>query len=185
MATITLVIIVTPYFAIVLVPLSYVYYKALIYYIATSREVKRIESIARSPIYSTFGETLNGTTLIRAFKMQNNFVDKNSLQLNDNQTAYFAGTSANRWLAVRLEFVGAGIVLSAALFAVMERGTINPSLAGLSVSYALGVTQRLCWIVRMGGQCETQVTLGAALRCLGCAVIVLGLLSICSCALLI
>ena len=50
-----------------------------------------------------------------------------------------------RWLAIRLEFVGNLIILFAALFAVIERnsggGSLDPGLAGLSITYALQVSQ--------------------------------------------
>lgn len=63
---------------------------------------------------------------------------------------------ANRWLAVRLEMVGNLIILFAALFAVLG-GQSNPGLVGLSVSYALQVTQTLNWLVRMSSDIETNI----------------------------
>ena len=62
-----------------------------------------------------------------------------------------------RWLAIRLELVGNLIVFFAALFAVLARGKINPATVGLSLSYALSVTQSLNWIVRMTSDLETNV----------------------------
>ncbi|KNC71690.1 hypothetical protein SARC_15770, partial [Sphaeroforma arctica JP610] len=71
--------------------------------------------------------------------------------------AYYPSVSANRWLAVRLELNGNFIVFFAALFAVLARGDIDPSIVGLSVSYALSVTQGLNWIVRMSSELESNV----------------------------
>jgi ATP-binding cassette subfamily C (CFTR/MRP) protein 1 len=58
---------------------------------------------------------------------------------------------------VRLETVGTVIVTSAALLAVGEKGTLAAGLAGLSISYALNVTQSLNWLVRMASDKESQV----------------------------
>ena len=77
--------------------------------------------------------------------------------MDKNHQATFSGVVANRWLAVRLEFVGNCIIFSAALFAVLGRDSLSPGIVGLSVSYALQVTQTLNWLVRMSSELETNV----------------------------
>jgi len=67
------------------------------------------------------------------------------------------GIIATRWLTVRLETVGNSIVFAAALFAVLGRDSLSPGLVGLSVSYALQVTQTLSWLVRMTSEVETNI----------------------------
>ena len=64
---------------------------------------------------------------------------------------------ANRWLAVRLETVGNLIIFCAALLAVLGKDSLTPGLVGLSVSYALSVTQTLNWLVRMTSEVETNI----------------------------
>jgi ABC-type multidrug transport system fused ATPase/permease subunit len=59
--------------------------------------------------------------------------------------AFFISNVANRWLGVRVEFIGTCVVSLAALFAVIERHNIDPGLAGLSISYALNITGTLNW----------------------------------------
>ena len=63
----------------------------------------------------------------------------NAQKLDVNQSAYFHATVANRWLAVRLECIASGIVTGAVLFVVIGGDSVLPSLAGLSISYALAV----------------------------------------------
>merc|ERR1719500_735471 len=71
--------------------------------------------------------------------------------------ATFLGIIANRWLAVRLETVGNCIIFAAALFSVLGRESLSPGMVGLSVSYALQVTQTLNWLVRMTSEVETNI----------------------------
>ena len=78
-------------------------------------------------------------------------------RLDAQLRAYFWYITSNRWLAVRLETVGTVIVTSAAMLAVGEKGTLAAGVAGLSISYALNVTQSLNWLVRMASDKESQV----------------------------
>jgi len=148
---------VTPYFLLAMIPPGFLYYFTQRYYVASSRELQRLDSVSRSPIFSHFSETLDGVSTIRAFRRQLAFVADNERKLDHNLMAYFISTSANRWLAIRLEFVGTCIVTLAALFAVLGRGAISAGLGGLSITYALSITQTLNWMVRMTSECETNV----------------------------
>uniref|UniRef100_A0A8D2LRY7 Multidrug resistance-associated protein 1 n=1 Tax=Varanus komodoensis TaxID=61221 RepID=A0A8D2LRY7_VARKO len=136
------ILVATPAFAVVVPPLGLVYFFVQRFYVATSRQLKRLESVTRSPVYSHFNETLLGVSVIRAFQEQKRFIRQSDLKVDENQKAYFPSIVANRWLAVRLEYVGNCIVLFAALFAVIARHSLSPGLVGLSVSYALQVANR-------------------------------------------
>lgn len=131
------------------------------YYLATSRELRRLDSVGKSPIYSHFQETIAGVSTIRAYEQQRRFVFENETRLDDNQRAYFPSISCNRWLAVRLEFMGSIIIFGAAIFAVLGvlygSSYLDAGLVGLSVSYALSVTQALNWVIR--SYCEIEVRL--------------------------
>uniref|UniRef100_A0A8D2LSN2 Multidrug resistance-associated protein 1 n=1 Tax=Varanus komodoensis TaxID=61221 RepID=A0A8D2LSN2_VARKO len=152
------ILVATPAFAVVVPPLGLVYFFVQRFYVATSRQLKRLESVTRSPVYSHFNETLLGVSVIRAFQEQKRFIRQSDLKVDENQKAYFPSIVANRWLAVRLEYVGNCIVLFAALFAVIARHSLSPGLVGLSVSYALQViTTYLNWLVRMSSEMETNI----------------------------
>ncbi|XP_032595382.1 multidrug resistance-associated protein 1 isoform X2 [Drosophila grimshawi] len=156
LATIVVISISTPIFLAVIVPIAFIYYFAQRFYVATSRQLMRLESVSRSPIYSHFGETVTGVSTIRAYTVQDRFIDESDGKVDKNQVCKYPSLIANRWLAVRLEMVGNLIILFASLFAVLG-GQTNPGLVGLSVSYALQVTQTLNWLVRMSSDIETNI----------------------------
>ncbi|XP_053936985.1 multidrug resistance-associated protein 1 isoform X3 [Cuculus canorus] len=152
-----IILLATPIAAVIIPPLGLVYLFVQRFYVATSRQLKRLESVSRSPVYSHFNETLLGVTVIRAFEEQKRFIKQNDMKVDENQKAYYPSIVANRWLAVRLEFVGNCIVLFAALFAVMARNKLSAGLVGLSVSYSLQITAYLNWLVRMSSELETNI----------------------------
>ncbi|NWX50785.1 MRP3 protein, partial [Steatornis caripensis] len=157
LSTMIVIIASTPLFAVVIVPLAILYFFVQRFYVATSRQLKRLESVSRSPIYSHFSETVSGASVIRAYRRVKSFIDISDLKMDENQRSYYPGIVSNRWLGIRVEFVGNCIVLFAALFAVIGKNSLNPGLVGLSVSYALQVTLSLNWMVRMTSELETNI----------------------------
>ncbi|XP_045474208.1 multidrug resistance-associated protein 1 isoform X6 [Harmonia axyridis] len=144
-------------FVIVILIVGVIYYVFQRYYVETSRQLKRLESVSRSPIYSHFGETITGASVIRAYCQEDRFILESDNKVNTNQMCCYPSVIANRWLAVRLEMVGNVIILFAALFAVWGRDNIDAGLVGLSVSYALQITQTLNWLVRMTSDVENNI----------------------------
>ncbi|NXA04426.1 MRP3 protein, partial [Sapayoa aenigma] len=157
LSTMIVIIASTPLFAVVIVPLAILYFFVQRFYVATSRQLKRLESVSRSPIYSHFSETVSGASVIRAYRRVKAFIDISDLKVDENHKSYYPGIVSNRWLGIRVEFVGNCIVLFAALFAVIGRNSLNAGLVGLSVSYALQVTLSLNWMVRMTSELETNI----------------------------
>ncbi|XP_051630917.1 multidrug resistance-associated protein 1 isoform X4 [Manacus candei] len=151
------ILLATPIAAVIIPPLGLAYLFVQRFYVATSRQLKRLESVSRSPVYSHFNETLLGVSIIRAFEEQKRFIKQNDMKVDENQKAYYPSIVANRWLAVRLEYVGNFIVLFAALFAVIARNKLSAGLVGLSVSYSLQITAYLNWLVRMSSEVETNI----------------------------
>uniref|UniRef100_A0A8C1DPF8 ATP-binding cassette, sub-family C (CFTR/MRP), member 3 n=1 Tax=Cyprinus carpio carpio TaxID=630221 RepID=A0A8C1DPF8_CYPCA len=156
-STMIVIIFSTPIFALVIVPLMLLYCCVQRFYVATSRQLKRLESVSRSPIYSHFSETITGTSVIRAYGRNTAFVLLSDMKVDENQKSYYPGIVSNRWLGVRIEFIGNCIVLFAALFAVIGKEKLSPGLVGLSVSYALQVTMSLNWMVRMTSDLESNI----------------------------
>jgi ABC-type multidrug transport system fused ATPase/permease subunit len=158
--TMTVICTSTPAFLIFVLPLGWVYLSYQKYYLRTSRELKRLDSVTRSPIYAHFQESLGGICTIRAYKQENRFALENEWRMDANLRAYFPSISANRWLAVRLEFIGSIIILAAAGLAILSVASgsgISAGMVGLAMSYALQITQSLNWIVRQTVEVETNI----------------------------
>ena len=167
MVTIATIAFATPWFMVALLPLGFVYFKILNYFRAVSRETKRLESLARSPVYSHFSETLGGLSTIRAYGESNSFISDFESKLDVSTQAAYCIKSGDRWLSTRLELIGACITGLASIFAtqvVVSNGvsgigqTSNySSLAGLSLTYAIQITGMLQWVVRSFAQVEAAM----------------------------
>lgn len=158
--TLVVIAVTTPPFLALIIPLGAMYVWIQRYYLRTSRELKRLDSVSRSPIYAHFQESLGGISTIRAYRQQDRFELENEWRVDANLRAYFPSISANRWLAVRLEFIGAIVILAAAGFAVIAVATgtkLGPGMVGLAMSYGLQITTSLNWIVRQTVEVETNI----------------------------
>lgn len=74
----------TPLFIFVIVPVFIAYYFLLKYFIKTTRQLQRIASLTRSPIFSNFSETLHGIATVRAFQWNDKFIRR-----NDDHVSHF------------------------------------------------------------------------------------------------
>ncbi|CAJ0593581.1 unnamed protein product [Cylicocyclus nassatus] len=148
-----------PLFIIVIIPIFIIYIFILRYFIPCSRQLQRLASLTRSPIYSHFSESVQGATTIRAFGWTDMFKKQNKEKLEAHVRCSYYSLVSSRWLSVRLELLGSTIILATALFAVISRnwGTITAGEIGLSVSYSLNITFMLNMFVRQISEVETNV----------------------------
>uniref|UniRef100_A0A8C4YJF2 ABC-type glutathione-S-conjugate transporter n=1 Tax=Gopherus evgoodei TaxID=1825980 RepID=A0A8C4YJF2_9SAUR len=151
------VIVATPIAVVAILPLTALYAVFQNFYVATSCQLRRLEAASRSPIYSHISETFQGSSVIRAYKEQPRFILQNDSRVDENQRTCFPGVVADRWLATNLEFLGNGIVLFAALFAVLSKAHLSPGIVGFSISCALQITGILNWMVRSWTEIENNI----------------------------
>ncbi|PRP75003.1 hypothetical protein PROFUN_07396 [Planoprotostelium fungivorum] len=157
--TLTMCIIcyIVPLFLSVLLPLCYIYRYIAKFYLSSTRELKRLDSISKSPIYAQFSETLGGSATIRSFQREESFVEKNYEKTNDNNRAFFAFVTAGRWLGFRLDMMGVSVTTFAATFAILQRDHIDPGSVGLLLSYCFTVIGLLNMLVRNFTDAEAQM----------------------------
>lgn len=146
---VVLISIITPGFLVAAIVITAVYYLIGMFYIRSSRDLKRLEAVQRSPIYQQFGETLNGVTTIRAYGDERRFIRENMQRVNNHHRPFLYLWSTNRWLAFRVDVVGAMVSFFAGCFVIINVGKIDPGAAGLSLTYAVTFTENVLWLVRL------------------------------------
>jgi ABC-type multidrug transport system fused ATPase/permease subunit len=144
-----LISVITPAFLIAGVFISILYFLIGRFYINSSRDLKRLESVHRSPLYQQFGETLSGMTTIRAYGDERRFIRENLAKINTQHRPFIYLWAANRWLAFRVDVVGALVAFFAGTFVVLSVGRIDAGAAGLALTYAVTFTENVLWFVRL------------------------------------
>jgi ABC-type multidrug transport system fused ATPase/permease subunit len=125
-------------------------------YLAGAREVKRLESNAKSPIFEQFGSVLMGIGTIRAFDKTDAYLDKMYKRIDTHCRAYWHLNLFNRWMGFRLNMVGALFAgITAAL--IVSITSIDSSLAGFALSFALGLSESVIWFLRQYSNVELDM----------------------------
>uniref|UniRef100_A0A8C3JRH0 ATP binding cassette subfamily C member 9 n=1 Tax=Calidris pygmaea TaxID=425635 RepID=A0A8C3JRH0_9CHAR len=145
----------TPWFLVALVPLGIAFYFIQKYFRVASKDLQELDDSTQLPLLCHFSETAEGLTTIRAFRHEARFKQR-MLELTDtNNIAYLFLSAANRWLEVRTDYLGACIVLTAAVTSITEGP--NSGFVGLGLLYALTITNYLNWVVRNLADLEVQM----------------------------
>ncbi|CAG8580609.1 39229_t:CDS:10 [Gigaspora margarita] len=117
-------------------------------YAKASRELKRMDSVSRSPLYSLFTETLIGIITIRAFGASKRFMQDMLSKIDGNNRPLFYMWVINRWLSIRFNVTGSLVSFLAGIFILWNIDRIDAGLAGLSLSFAMNFTEQIMWTVR-------------------------------------
>ena len=152
-----LIIVYFNYFAVALFPLAILFTTSVAYYRASAREVKRHESVLRSHVFAKFGESLSGAASIRAYGLESRFSETINKAIDEMNGAYFITFSNQRWLTTRLDVIGNLLVFTTCILVVTSRFSVNPSIAGVVLSYILQIVMILQWMIRQLAEVENAM----------------------------
>jgi ABC-type multidrug transport system fused ATPase/permease subunit len=154
--TVVIITFVTPLFLLAGFVIAIVFCVVGALYLNTSRDLKRLESVQRSPLFQQFGETLTGMTTIRAYGDERRFIRENLAKINSQSRPFIYLWACNRWLNFRLNMLGALVVFFAGVF-VISNGKIDAGAVGISLSYANTFSINMLYLVRQYAQNEQNM----------------------------
>ncbi|KAM9344115.1 LOW QUALITY PROTEIN: ATP-binding cassette sub-family C member 4-like [Pholidichthys leucotaenia] len=128
------------------------------YFLQTSRDIMRLESTTRSPVFSHLSSSLQGLSSIRAFKVQKRFQQMFNEYQDLHSGAWFLFLTTSRWFAVRLDGICSIFVTIIAFGCVYLRDGLEPGAVGLALSYAVTLTSMFQWGVRQSADIENLMT---------------------------
>lgn len=150
----------SPWTLLVLLLVSPLYHRLQAFYRASSRELKRLDSVARSPLLAHFSETMAGAVTVRAFGAAPRFRRQSLALVDANQRVAFYSSAASQWLGLRIQAFGVLVVASVAAWAVGSCAAHRPAraeLIGLALSYASGVLGNLGGLLNAYAETEREM----------------------------
>ncbi|KAF7804851.1 ABC transporter C family member 4 [Senna tora] len=128
------------------------------YFLASSRELTRLDQITKAPVIHHFSESISGVMTIRAFRKQEKFCEENVKRVNANLRMDFHNNGSNEWLGFRLELLGSIVFCLSALFMILlPSSIIKPENVGLSLSYGLSLNGVMFWAIYMSCFLENKM----------------------------
>ncbi|CAG5865642.1 unnamed protein product [Menidia menidia] len=150
--------VIIPWILIPVVPLLAVFLLLRHYFLHTSRDIKRLESTTRSPVFSHLSSSLQGLSTIRAFRVQQRFQQMFDEFQDLHSASWFLFLTTSRWFAVRLDGICSVFVTITAFGCLYLRDGLEPGAVGLALSYAVTLTGMFQWGVRQSAEIENMMT---------------------------
>ncbi|XP_062228125.1 ABC transporter C family member 10-like isoform X2 [Phragmites australis] len=123
------------------------------YYLASAKELMRINGTTKSALANHLGESVSGAITIRAFEEEDRFFEKNLELVDKNAGSYFYNFAATEWLIQRLETMSAAVLsFSAFVMALLPQGTFSPGFVGMALSY--GLSLNISFVFSIQNQCQ-------------------------------
>jgi len=148
----------SPWMVLIFVPIALFFVGVQAYFRNSQRELKRIENTTRSPIFSLFGETLSGLSVIRAYGVEDEFRARNADVVETNSKVMAILWWSQRWLALRLDWVSILVVVAVCLLVVGLRSSLSTTVASLAIVYSLQFTGLLQLTTRNSVDVENYLT---------------------------
>ncbi|XP_050734387.1 ATP-binding cassette sub-family C member 4-like isoform X2 [Eriocheir sinensis] len=127
------------------------------FYLCSARDVKRLEGITRSPVFTHLSTSLQGLTTIRAFEMQQEFMDEFDNHQDLHSSAWFLFLCTTRWFGICLDWLSC-IYISVVTYSFMALPDSLGGDIGLAISSAMLLSGMFQWGVRQSAELENQMT---------------------------
>ncbi|VEN61103.1 unnamed protein product [Callosobruchus maculatus] len=134
-----------------------IFYMLRTVFLQTSRNLKRIESITRSPVFTHLSASLQGLTTIRALKAEDALTKEFDNYQNRNSAAFFLYLGASRSFGFWLDAICVLYIAVAILILLFVKSETLGGNIGLALTQAMGITGMFQWGMRQWSEMENQM----------------------------
>ncbi|TFY67781.1 hypothetical protein EVJ58_g1400 [Rhodofomes roseus] len=156
--SVTIITVLEHYFIIAVVGIAFGYNYFAAFYRSSARELKRIDAMLRSLLYAHFAESLSGLPTIRSYGETTRFLKDNEYYVDLEDRAAILTITNQRWLAIRLDFLGGLLIFIVAMLTVSNASGINPAQIGLVLTYSTSLVQMCGMVTRQSAEVETYMS---------------------------
>ncbi|TDL18516.1 hypothetical protein BD410DRAFT_880297 [Rickenella mellea] len=141
-----------PWFVVPAAIIGFLYWQLAVAYLNIGRDLRRMESVTRSPVFSGFQEVVEGIVTVRAFSAERRFLNGVFKKIDDTTVFWYTFWMTNRWLLIRFDTLGGLAVFITTLLALS--GFVSAGLAGLCITSSMAFTMSIYWACRFWTQLE-------------------------------
>uniref|UniRef100_A0A8C3AMH3 Multidrug resistance-associated protein 4 n=1 Tax=Cyclopterus lumpus TaxID=8103 RepID=A0A8C3AMH3_CYCLU len=149
---------VIPLILIPVIPLLVVFLYLRRFYLRTSRDVKRLESTTRSPVFSHLSSSLQGLWTIRALRAEDRLKKAFDAHQDLHSEAWFLFLMTSRWFALHLDSICAVLIAMSIFGCILLRDGLKAGEVGLVLTYVVTLVGNFQWTVRQSAEVENMMT---------------------------
>ncbi len=154
-----IIALVAPITLVLFAPVVLLYFTLSRAFRPVSRELQRLISTTLSPVFAMTSESLSGVESLRASALGESFNRLFAKALDSHNRCNFMQTATNRWLGIRLEFLGSGLICAVGIAASCGwSSSSDMALSGLALAYASAMTSSMNWAIRSISMVENSLT---------------------------
>jgi len=150
-----------PYTLLAIPPILWYFLRVRTIFVTSTRELKRLEGLARSPIFAMLSESLSGIATIRANNAVPFFQEKFQNVHDGHTRAFSAFIAASRWIGFRMDTIVVIFLTLASYLTVTSHVQgwfdADPAIVGLALSLLLQLAGLFQWCVRQSAEVVNQM----------------------------
>ncbi|KAH0544125.1 probable multidrug resistance-associated protein lethal(2)03659 [Cotesia glomerata] len=139
-----------------------IFYGLRVIYLSTSRSIKRLEGITRSPVFNHLSATLQGLPTIRSFDAEEILTKEFDHHQDLHSSAWYIFIASSRafgfWLDIFCLIYIACVTISFLVLSDSENKGFKGGDVGLAITQSIGLTGMFQWGMRQSAEVENQMT---------------------------
>jgi ATP-binding cassette subfamily C (CFTR/MRP) protein 1 len=142
----------------VVVPLVFVFVRIKTFFTASNTELKRLDSISRSPIFAEFNQSIIGVSSLKAYAQQNNFIMRLESSINKNSRAVLMIQLIKWWLMIRLDAIAGCVSCFVAGIGIGIPSLVSVTYLSMSLNMAFSIASTLKYFVTIQAEVEASLS---------------------------